>query len=72
MNIEQLVDDLEVVIFFSFSSFHGNILQRFQGCTCEILGTSEMDLEVELGSAQQHHDEFDFSEMFVHQMIHSI
>ncbi|KAJ0084267.1 hypothetical protein Patl1_30783 [Pistacia atlantica] len=31
-----------------------------------------MDLEVEPDSARQHHEEFNFSEIFVHQMIHSI
>lgn len=33
-----------------------------------------MDLEVEPDSARsrQHHEEFNFSEVFVHQMIHSI
>ncbi|XP_044506444.1 V-type proton ATPase subunit a1-like isoform X1 [Mangifera indica] len=46
-------------------------LERFQGRTYGILGTSEMDLEVEPGSAR-HHEEFNFSEIFVHQMIHSI
>jgi vacuolar-type H+-ATPase subunit I/STV1 len=37
-----------------------------------MLGTSEMDLEVEPDSARQHHEDFNFSEVFVHQMIHSI
>ncbi|KAA8543992.1 hypothetical protein F0562_021831 [Nyssa sinensis] len=46
--------------------------ERFQGRTYGILGTSEMDLHVESDSARQHHEEFDFSEVFVHQMIHSI
>ncbi|KAF6150550.1 hypothetical protein GIB67_030351 [Kingdonia uniflora] len=47
-------------------------LERFQGRTYGILGTSEMDLDIEPDSARQHHEEFDFSEVFVHQMIHSI
>lgn len=47
-------------------------LEGFQGRTYGILGTSEMDLEVEPDSAQQHHEEFNFSEICVHQMIHSI
>ncbi|XP_024926745.1 V-type proton ATPase subunit a1 isoform X2 [Ziziphus jujuba] len=47
-------------------------LERFQGRTYGMLGTSEMDLEVEPDSARQHHEEFNFSEVFVHQMIHSI
>ncbi|KAJ9685078.1 hypothetical protein PVL29_017203 [Vitis rotundifolia] len=47
-------------------------LERFQDRTYGILGTSEMDLEVEPDSAQQHHEEFNFSEICVHQMIHSI
>ncbi|GLT57095.1 hypothetical protein SLA2020_300930, partial [Shorea laevis] len=46
--------------------------ERFQGRTYGILGTSEMDLDVEPDSARQHHEEFNFSEVFVHQMIHSI
>lgn len=50
------------------------MLKRFQGRTYGILGTSEMDIEVEPDSARgrQHHDDFNFSEIFVHQMIHSI
>ncbi|PKI52015.1 hypothetical protein CRG98_027667 [Punica granatum] len=48
--------------------------ERFQGRTYGMLGTSEMDLDVEPDSARarQHHDDFNFSEVFVHQMIHSI
>ncbi|KAF8402766.1 hypothetical protein HHK36_010856 [Tetracentron sinense] len=46
--------------------------ERFQGRTYGILGTSEIDLDVESDSAWQHHEEFNFSEVFVHQMIHSI
>ncbi|CAN6559731.1 unnamed protein product [Malus baccata var. baccata] len=46
--------------------------ERFQGRAYGMLGTSEMDLEVEPDSARQHHEEFNFSEVFVHQMIHSI
>ncbi|KAJ7980947.1 V-type proton ATPase subunit a [Quillaja saponaria] len=46
--------------------------ERFQGRTYGMLGTSEMDIEVEPDSARHHHEEFDFSEVFVHQMIHSI
>ncbi|KAF5954098.1 hypothetical protein HYC85_006954 [Camellia sinensis] len=46
--------------------------ERFQGRTYGMLGTSEMDLDVEPDSARQRHEEFNFSEVFVHQMIHSI
>ncbi|CAH9075141.1 unnamed protein product [Cuscuta europaea] len=46
--------------------------ERFQGQTYGILRTSEMDLEEEPGSARPHHEDFNFSEVFVHQMIHSI
>ncbi|EOY33128.1 Vacuolar proton ATPase A1 isoform 3 [Theobroma cacao] len=46
--------------------------ERFQGRTYGMLGTSEFDLDVEPDSARQHHEEFNFSEVFVHQMIHSI
>ncbi|KAK4255033.1 hypothetical protein QN277_008087 [Acacia crassicarpa] len=47
---------------------------RYQGHAYGRLNTSEMDLEVEPDSARarQHHEEFNFSEVFVHQMIHSI
>ncbi|KAH1219039.1 V-type proton ATPase subunit a1 [Glycine soja] len=48
-------------------------LQRFQGRSYGILNTSEVDLEAEPDSARQHHhEEFNFSEVFVHQMIHAI
>ncbi|XP_042381292.1 V-type proton ATPase subunit a1-like isoform X2 [Zingiber officinale] len=47
--------------------------ERFQGRTYGILGTSEMDVDHEPDSARhQHHEDFNFSEVFVHQMIHSI
>ncbi|KAL6125526.1 hypothetical protein ACLB2K_073583 [Fragaria x ananassa] len=45
------------------ASYRGN---RFQGCAYGMLGTSETD------PARQHHGEFNFSEVFVQQMIHSI
>ncbi|XP_043702554.1 V-type proton ATPase subunit a1-like isoform X2 [Telopea speciosissima] len=47
-------------------------IERFQGRTYGLLGTSEMDLDSELGSARQRHEEFNFSEVLVHQMIHAI
>ncbi|XP_020576446.1 V-type proton ATPase subunit a1-like [Phalaenopsis equestris] len=47
-------------------------MERFQGRTYGILRTSDADLDVELESAQNHHNDFNFSEIFVHQMIHSI
>ena len=49
-----------------------DIIQRFQGRSYGILNTSEVDLEAEPDSARQHHEEFNFSEVFVHQMIHAI
>ncbi|KAK9154141.1 hypothetical protein Sjap_001621 [Stephania japonica] len=46
--------------------------ERFQGRSYGILGSSEMDGDSEPDSARQHYEEFNFSEVFVHQMIHSI
>ncbi|XP_058204264.1 V-type proton ATPase subunit a1-like [Rhododendron vialii] len=46
--------------------------ERFQGRTYKMLGTSEMDMDVEPHFARQHDEDFNFSEVFVHQMIHSI
>ncbi|GLT81863.1 hypothetical protein SLE2022_002930 [Rubroshorea leprosula] len=54
---------------FILKKFHA---ERFQGRTYRVLGASEMDIDVEPDSARQHHEEFNFSEVFVHQMIHSI
>ncbi|KAF1882892.1 hypothetical protein Lal_00003074 [Lupinus albus] len=47
--------------------------ERFQGRSYGLLNNSEIDLEVEPDSVRQHHhEEFSFTEVFVHQMIHSI
>lgn len=46
--------------------------ERFQGRTYGLLGTSDMNIDDEPDSARQHHEDFNFSEVFVHQMIHSI
>jgi len=53
------------------TNFH-TWMQRFQGHTYRFLGTSEMDPDSEPDSARARHDDFNFSEVFVHQMIHSI
>jgi vacuolar-type H+-ATPase subunit I/STV1 len=58
----------KIINFF----YPSDIAQRFQGRSYGILNTSEMDLEVEPDSAREHHEDFNFSEIFVHQMIHSI
>lgn len=59
-------------ILILLSPLPNNTFQRFQGRTYGILGTSEIDLEAEPDSARPHQDDFNFSEIFVHQMIHSI
>ncbi|XP_071915545.1 V-type proton ATPase subunit a1 isoform X2 [Coffea arabica] len=46
--------------------------ERFQGRTYGLLGTSDMKIDDEPDSARQHQEDFNFSEEFVHQMIHSI
>jgi V-type H+-transporting ATPase subunit a len=46
--------------------------ERFQGHSYRFLGTSEMDVDSEPDSARTRHEDFNFSEVFVHQMIHSI
>lgn len=61
--LESVVDS---AIFFC-------LYKRFQGRTYGILGTSDMYIEEEPDSARQPNlDEFNFSEVFVHQMIHAI
>ncbi|BBH04907.1 vacuolar proton ATPase A3 [Prunus dulcis] len=64
------MDALSKTFYFEEASYGGTV--RFQGRAYGMLGTSEMDLDVEPDSARQHHEEFNFSEVFVHQMIHSI
>ncbi|CAN6470898.1 unnamed protein product [Victoria cruziana] len=46
--------------------------ERFQGRTYGVLTSSEVDSDVEPDSARHHHEDFNFNEVFVHQMIHSI
>ncbi|GAB4825392.1 V-type proton ATPase subunit a1 [Ancistrocladus abbreviatus] len=47
-------------------------IERFQGRTYGVLRSSEIDVGAELDSARQHDEEFNFSEIFIHQLIHSI
>lgn len=72
-----LTQDHERYFTYTFSIYSPNIpsflnFQRFQGRTYGLLGTSEMNVDEEPDSARQHHEDFNFSEVFVHQMIHSI
>lgn len=46
--------------------------ERFQGRTYGILRNSEVDIDGDLDSSREHHEDFNFSEVFVHQLIHSI
>lgn len=60
-------------MFLLILSFYYSSSKRFQGRTYGILHSSEMEPEGEPDSARQHHHEdFNFSEIFVHQLIHSI
>ncbi|KAG4945315.1 hypothetical protein JHK87_041322 [Glycine soja] len=65
---EVMIRSLSRLLIF----YPDDIIQRFQGRSYGILNTSEVDLEAEPDSARQHHEEFNFSEVFVHQMIHAI
>ncbi|KAK6144477.1 hypothetical protein DH2020_021297 [Rehmannia glutinosa] len=59
--------------YFNARYFSNSLDIRFQGRTYGILGTSDMYNDEEPDSARQSHNEdFNFSEVFVHQMIHSI
>lgn len=49
-----------------------HISKRFQGRTYQTLESSDIYNDEESDSVSQPEHEFDFSEVFVHQMIHSI
>ncbi|KAG8050953.1 hypothetical protein GUJ93_ZPchr0009g1235 [Zizania palustris] len=64
-----------VVAISNAITLKGNITvyyRRFQGHTYRFLRTSEMDPDSEPDSARSRHDNFNFTGVFVHQMIHSI
>lgn len=46
--------------------------ERYQGRKYEVLGVAGTHHDMDPSSVRQDHDDFNFSEVFVHQMIHSI
>ena len=54
-----------LVFFFTF-------LQRHQGQSYAQLGETDESLQVETNGGPHGHEEFEFSEIFVHQLIHTI
>lgn len=59
--------------FFACSDYlYFLIIQRHQGQSYTMLHNTEESLEIEEDHDSHDHEEFEFSEVFVHQLIHTI